>query len=85
MLSVYFSSDQGFGKPDLPVRFPSMEFRLRYRYHNQTGSAHLVGFEFATKKNEICYGAMSYTPAITAVNRKELLHFLSLGSDNPFN
>jgi hypothetical protein len=85
VLSVYFSSYQGFLKPDLPVEFSVVQVHLRYRYHSLSGLIRPFGFAFATQKMKICYGAMSYTSAITTVNRKKLLHFWSLGCGNPRN
>jgi hypothetical protein len=53
------------------VGFPVLRVHLRYRYHSQPEPIRPIGFAFATEKMEICYGAMSYTSAITTVNRKK--------------
>jgi len=79
------SSYQGFVKPDIPVHFPVLQVHLRYRYHSLDGSTRPFGFAFATQKMKICYGAMSYTPAITTVNRKKLLHSPGRGRGNSLN
>src|ERR1700733_3034097 len=43
------------------------------------------GFSFATEKMRICYGAKSYTSAITTVNRKNMQELQGHIRRNPFN